>query len=408
MSCSKPKWPVPPDAVALEHGERWLSYAELNQAAERLAHYLRGRVSRRVPGWPGSGASVEMVCAQLAILKCRRLPTSPWTRMRRWSAGVPAAGLRGRLGRDCAGSGAAGDAASAKNQPGYAGVGPDRAEGAQADRSGGEPGGETGRCGVARTDSSQTAYIMYTSGSTGQPKGVEVAHRGIARLVLNNGYAEFAASDRVAFAADPAFDACHDGGVGCAAERRLFGGDRSVHSPAAAAVAAVRAGSTDHVLWLSSGLFNQVARVLPEAFGSLRYLLVGRRCASIRRRWSRCCARHLRNTFSMVTARLRRRPSLRRTRSMQVEATRSVPIGRPIGNTRIYVLDGRGRPVPIGVDGGNLYRWSRSRSWLSESTGADGGALRARSVCERARSAAISHGRSGAVLAGRQSRVSGP
>ena len=52
-----------------------------------------------------------------------------------------------------------------------------------------------------------TAYVMYTSGSTGKPKGVMVPHRAIGRLVLNCGYADFDAGDRVAFAANPAFDA---------------------------------------------------------------------------------------------------------------------------------------------------------------------------------------------------------
>ena len=51
------------------------------------------------------------------------------------------------------------------------------------------------------------AYLLYTSGSTGRPKGVVVPHKAIARLVLNNGYADFTAADRVAFAANPAFDA---------------------------------------------------------------------------------------------------------------------------------------------------------------------------------------------------------
>ncbi|WP_137982948.1 AMP-binding protein, partial [Pseudomonas viridiflava] len=50
-------------------------------------------------------------------------------------------------------------------------------------------------------------YIMYTSGSTGTPKGVLVPHRAISRLVINNGYADFNAQDRVAFASNPAFDA---------------------------------------------------------------------------------------------------------------------------------------------------------------------------------------------------------
>src|SRR5207244_9836460 len=56
-------------------------------------------------------------------------------------------------------------------------------------------------------DGEALAYIMYTSGSTGQPKGVMVPHRAITRLVWNNNYAQFNQEDRVAFAANPAFDA---------------------------------------------------------------------------------------------------------------------------------------------------------------------------------------------------------
>ncbi|MBD2816382.1 AMP-binding protein, partial [Xenorhabdus sp. Flor] len=54
---------------------------------------------------------------------------------------------------------------------------------------------------------SDAVYVMYTSGSTGIPKGVIVSHRAVIRLVINNGYAEIGPDDRVAFTANPTFDA---------------------------------------------------------------------------------------------------------------------------------------------------------------------------------------------------------
>src|SRR6185503_8056310 len=98
---------------------------------------------------------------------------------------------------------------------------------------------------------------------TGQPKGVEVPHRAVARLVLNSGYAEFTASDRVAFAANPAFDASTmevwaallNGGCAVVIDRSTVLQPRQLHD----FVEQQRIS----VLWLSSGLFNQLARVSP-------------------------------------------------------------------------------------------------------------------------------------------------
>jgi non-ribosomal peptide synthetase component F len=101
------------------------------------------------------------------------------------------------------------------------------------------------------------AYIMYTSGSTGMPKGVLVPHRAISRLVINNGYADFNARDRVAFASNPAFDASTldvwapllNGGCVVVVEQDVL-----LSQERFAALLTEQAVS---VLWMTAGLFHQ-------------------------------------------------------------------------------------------------------------------------------------------------------
>ncbi|WP_032607813.1 AMP-binding protein, partial [Pseudomonas syringae] len=123
--------------------------------------------------------------------------------------------------------------------------------------------------------SESVAYIMYTSGSTGTPKGVLVPHRAISRLVINNGYADFNAQDRVAFASNPAFDASTldvwapllNGGCVVVIEQSVL-----------LSLDEFRALLLSHsvtVLWMTAGLFHQYASGLMEAFARLRYLIVG-------------------------------------------------------------------------------------------------------------------------------------
>src|SRR5690606_9834754 len=54
---------------------------------------------------------------------------------------------------------------------------------------------------------SATAYIMFTSGSTGEPKGVAVPHLGVLRLAHNSNFASFGTHTRAALYSNPAFDA---------------------------------------------------------------------------------------------------------------------------------------------------------------------------------------------------------
>ncbi|MEW5926817.1 MAG: amino acid adenylation domain-containing protein, partial [Gemmatimonadota bacterium] len=108
------------------------------------------------------------------------------------------------------------------------------------------------------------------------------------------------------------------------------------------------------VLWMSVGLFNQYAEELKAEIPRLRYLIVGGDALdpqTIARVRQGCAPRHLLNGYG---------PTETTTFAVTHEVTdveegaRSIPLGRPVANTRIYVLDAHGEPVPVGV-GGELY-----------------------------------------------------
>ncbi|MDF5894455.1 syringopeptin non-ribosomal peptide synthetase SypB [Pseudomonas syringae pv. syringae] len=197
--------------------------------------------------------------------------------------------------------------------------------------------------------SESVAYIMYTSGSTGTPKGVLVPHRAISRLVINNGYADFTAQDRVAFASNPAFDASTldvwapllNGG--CV----VVIGQHDLLSPLNFQRLLLEQSVT--VLWMTAGLFHQYASGLGEAFSHLRYLIVGGDVldpAVIARVLANNAPQHLLNGYGPTEA-----TTFSATYEIVSVDNGSIPIGKPVGNTRLYVLDSQGQPVPLGVPG---------------------------------------------------------
>ncbi|KAG0350131.1 hypothetical protein BGZ54_003999, partial [Gamsiella multidivaricata] len=115
-----------------------------------------------------------------------------------------------------------------------------------------------------------TAYVMYTSGSTGLPKGVLVPHRGISRLVVNSGYVDIGPEDRVAFAANPAFDASTfelwspllNGGCSVIIDADTF------TDPQRLAEALDRHQVT--AMWLTMALFNQYVLTIGSELSKLR------------------------------------------------------------------------------------------------------------------------------------------
>ncbi len=322
-----------PDAVAVVHDGESLSYAELNARANRLAHHLRtlgvepsARVAMLLP------RSIELVAAELAVLKtgAAYVPIDPSFPAGRIAFMVADSAARVVLAR------------SGDDLPALASV-----ERVDADAL---PEGPAHDPRIA-LDSEAAAYVMYTSGSTGAPKGVVVPHRAIARLVINNGYAEFSPGDRVAFAANPAFDASTmevwapllNGG------RIVVIGQDVLLDPRRFGDALNRHGVD--VLWMTVGLFNQYAEELRDTLPRLRYLIVGGDALeprAIARVLANNPPKHLLNGYG---------PTETTTFAITHEITdvadgaRSIPLGRPVGNARIYILDDAGQPVPVGVAG---------------------------------------------------------
>lgn len=311
-----------PDAVALSgDGRRW-TYRELDEASDRVAAALREA---------GAGAddrvglhldrSPELVVAMLGVLKAGAGylvldPALPPDRLRLLAAD---AGIRAVLGA-----------------PLPADVALVTPAGTPWRRAGGHPDG--------------LANVVYTSGSTGEPKGVAVTHRGVVNLVTGGGHAPVTAGDVVLLTANPAFDtttfmvwaALLNG-----AHLAVVPADRPLDADAVrAAVTGHRAG----VVRLTPALFHLVADADPAAFAGVRCLVVGGDVpdpARIRRVLAAGPPGSLVNAYGPTEVTV--------TATAHVvtagDLDDAVPMGLPVAGTTAYVVDRHLRPVPVGVVG---------------------------------------------------------
>ncbi|MBD1926383.1 amino acid adenylation domain-containing protein [Trichocoleus sp. FACHB-90] len=199
--------------------------------------------------------------------------------------------------------------------------------------------------------SDSLAYVIYTSGSTGKPKGVAVTHKAVNRLVCNTNYIKLSPNDKIAQASNTSFDAATFEIWGALLNgAQLVGISRDVTlSPHEFALQLRQKGIS--VLFLTTALFQQIVRDVPQAFSSLRYLLFGGEAVDTR--WvkkvvKQGAPKQLIHVYG---------PTEGTTFSSYYcvqdvpEAATSIPIGRPIANTQIYLLDADLQPVPIGIVG---------------------------------------------------------
>ncbi|WNI27179.1 non-ribosomal peptide synthetase [Streptomyces sp. ITFR-16] len=322
-----------PDAVAVTLGGRRLTYAELDRRANRLAHRLIEKGVR-----PGSRVvlflerSLEAVVAILAIVKAGAVYVPLDTRYPTERIGLIVRMSGGALfltDRELAGL--------------------ELPRGAQvlnvADGTEGLP--ETAP--QIEVHPEQPAYAMFTSGSTGVPKGVAITHRNVAELAADDAFASDA-HRRVLLHSPLAFDA-----TTYELWAPLLSGGTLVVAPPGlldtATLATVLKDESITGLWLTAGLFRLVAEEDPGAFAGLGELWTGGDVVppeAVRRVMDACPDLTVVNgygpteTTTFATSHPLHRP---------FDYDGALPIGRPLDNTRLYVLDEHLALVAPGVPG---------------------------------------------------------
>ncbi|MEV5575414.1 non-ribosomal peptide synthase/polyketide synthase [Spirillospora sp. NPDC052269] len=324
-----------PEAPAITAGEiRW-TYRRLDAAADRVASLLRAAGVRR-------GARVAVAMERSAELVAVLLGV--------WKAGaayvpIDADQPAERIGHVLGGTRPTVLVGTAKSLAGMPeGSVPHLVLGDLAGAPAHEP--DAVRPPVGRHD---LAYVMYTSGSTGVPKGVAVTHEGVAALVSDPWWG---ADDttRVLMHAPFAFDASvFDVWV------PLAHGGEVVVAPSGELDSQVVRGLIDahgltH-LHVTAGMFRVLADEDPECFAPLREVLTGgdvvpaAAVARVREAGPDVAVRHLYGPTEITLC------ATGHVLAPEDPARAVLPIGGPLANTRVYVLDRFLRPVPPGVVG---------------------------------------------------------
>ncbi|MFZ6028539.1 MAG: amino acid adenylation domain-containing protein [Chloroflexota bacterium] len=334
-----------PEEIALISEARSLTYNGLNENANRLANYLRELgVGPDVRVALCLERSPEMIVAILGILKAGGAyvpldPTYPSDRLAWMLADLASSNQEPILITQ---------ATLLDLFPGHS------AQVVCLDRDGPSIARHRADNPECRVAPENLAYIMYTSGSTGTPKGIEVTQRGVVRLVQNTNYCSFSADEVFLQLAPISFDASTLEIWGA-----LLNGGKLALYPAEQfsleEVAKAIAGYGVTTLWLTAGLFHLMVDEYPQALKSVRQLLAGGDVLSVPR-VKRVLA-YLENGHQLINGYGPTENTTFTCCYRMAQDTRfgqSIPIGRPIANSYVYVLDEQMMPVPVGI-AGELY-----------------------------------------------------
>ncbi|WP_157654448.1 AMP-binding protein, partial [Burkholderia ubonensis] len=190
------------------------------------------------------------------------------------------------------------------------------------------------------------AYVIYTSGSTGMPKGVMVEHRGLLNLVnAQIELLEISAASRVLQFVSLSFDvSISDIAMTLCAGATLYLPPEKVHQAGSALLEFLARHAITHIELPPAALKNQTEFIFPA---SLQALVIGGETPSTSLLQSLPKSIVVLNAYGPTEATV----CTTTWRCPSDFDDTAVPIGRPIANTSIYLLDTHGQPVPLGAVG---------------------------------------------------------
>ncbi|MEC1551719.1 bacitracin non-ribosomal peptide synthetase BacA [Bacillus haynesii] len=324
-----------PDHTALVFGVQRMTYRELNEKANQTARLLREKgIGRGSIAAIIADRSFEMIIGIIGILKAggAYLPIDPETPKDRIAFMLSDTKAAVLLTQGKAADGIDCEADMIHLDKGA------------SDRFSKEPLNPV-------NDSGDTAYIIYTSGSTGTPKGVVTPHYSVIRVVQNTNYIDITEDDVILQLSNYSFDGSVFDIFGA-----LLNGASLVMIEKEALLNINRLGSAINdekvsVMFITTALFNMIADIHVDCLSNLRKILFGGERASIP---------HVRKVLDHVG-----RDKLIHVygpTESTVYATyyfineiddeaETIPIGSPLANTSVLIMDEAGKLLPIGVPG---------------------------------------------------------